>query len=574
MPLFAGQAASVVDHARQIEEMGHKVRELSALRKIQKSINSTLDLDHVLALAMQELKEVLGVEACSVMLLDEQSDELVFRASLGYDAAQTKEIHLGVNEGIAGWVVRTGKPALVPDVRADPRWCPEVDWLTGFVTRSIFAVPLKCKGKVMGVIEALNKVQGTVTGDDLQLLDSISMQVVTAIENARLSSELNKAYRDLKGINVQVSESHNTLRALFDGMTERVCIIDRNLCIKAINRTAAAHAGAEPRALVGKTCREVVCHSSGPCNGCAITQTLSTRQPASDTQHWMARSARSRELEINTIPLENAAGDVDRVIYIAQDITEKRKMEVTLLQSAKLAAVGELAAGITHEIGNPLTAVIGNTQMLLEALELVDPRRHMAQLIERASLRMERVVHDLLDFARQAEYQFAPTNVNTSIEDALSLVAYQFDQGKILATKDFQANLPLIHASASHLQTVWLNLLLNARDAIPKGTPGQIHIATWMDENRQSVHVIFKDNGSGIAAEDLARIFDPFFTTKPHGKGTGLGLYISQAVVVYHHGSIQVESQVGKGSKFVVTLPLDGTAETHDTEGPASATRT
>ena len=563
---FADQAAIAIQNARLFEERDRKVRELTALNEIATSITSTLDLERVLDLTMQQIQDVLGVQVCSLMLLDEQTQELTFKVSLGPGAEQAKEMRLGVNQGIAGWVAREGKPDLVLDVRTDPRWYPDVDSHTGFATRSILAVPMKSKEKVIGVIEAINKVHSAFSADDLQLLNSISMVVTTAIENARLFGELNKAYWETMKNRAQILESRNTLRALFDGINDSVCIIDQDLRITAINRTAAAVVGKEPQDLVGGDCRVVLCQSTSLCDDCPVTSAFRTGKPASSIGQRIQRQGAMRELEASTFLLQDAAGVVDRVIYFAQDVTEKRKMEATLLQSARLSAVGELTAGITHEIGNPLTAVIGNAQMLLEGLEPSDPRHKMAQLIERAGSRMERLVNNLLKFSRQEDYSFEPTDLNASIEDALSLVAYQLERDNIHVTKEFQANLPLISTSASHLQTVWMNLLLNARDAIPKGKTGQIQIATRISKDRRSIEALFIDNGSGITPEALSRIFDPFFTTKPQGKGTGLGLYISNVVIAHHHGTLQVQSQEGKGSTFVVTVPFESEAQADDAE--------
>jgi two-component system NtrC family sensor kinase len=500
------------------------------------------------------------------MLLDEQTHELAFKVSLGPGAEQAKEMRLAVNQGIAGWVAREGQPALVLDVRTDPRWYPDVDSHTGFVTQSILAVPLESKEKVIGVIEAINKVHGAFSAGDLQLLNSVSMVVTTAIENARLFGELSTAYQETTQSRAQILESRNTLRAIFDGINDSICIIDQNLEIKAINRAAAMIQGEEPQNLIGRNCHTVLCQSNGLCDDCPVTRAFRTGEPTSSIDRRIQKQGATRELEISTYPLKDAAGVVDRVIYIAQDVTEEHKMEATLLQSARLSAVGELAAGITHEIGNPLTAVIGNVQMLLEALEPSDPCYKMAQLIERAGLRMEKLVNNLLKFSRQEGYYFEPTDLNASIEDALSLIVYQLERDNIHVTKEFQADLPLISTSASHLQTVWINLLLNARDAIPKGKTGRIQIATRISKDRRSIEVLFIDNGSGITPEALSRIFDPFFTTKPQGKGTGLGLYISNVVIAHHHGTLQVQSQEGKGSTFVVTLPFESEAQADDAE--------
>ncbi len=554
LQIFADQAAMVIENTRLRAETRRSIRELSALNRIQASINSTLELEWVLQLAMQEAQNLFGVEKCSLMLLDEQTNELFFQIALG--TLSDKQIRFSVNQGIAGWVARTGQAASVNDVRADPRWYPDPDTATGFTTRSILAHPLKTREKVVGVIELINKIQGRFTVQDLELLESISNSVAGAIENARLFGEVNKAYQEMARTQSQILESRNTLRTLFDGIEDSISILGEDLRIKALNRSSAAGIGLEPRLAIGKYCYEVLDQTDQPCTDCPVIDTFRTGKPALVTKKRMGNGGITRELEVRTYPLENPEGTIDRVIEITRDVTERQKMEATLVQSAKLSAVGELAAGVAHEINNPLTAVYGNAQMLLRALEPEDARYQMAQLIERGSLRASKVVRNLLDFSRQEDYQFAAVDLNSTIEDALALVLHQLERKQIHVTKHLPDDLPRVSASPSHLQTVWTNLLINARDAIGGQPDGRINIETQLSADGQSARALFTDNGPGIAEKDLPRLFEPFFTTKPRGRGAGLGLYVSSLVIAHHHGTIQVNSQVGDGTTFTVSLPI------------------
>jgi len=562
--IFAEQAATAIENVRLYEETQRRIRELTALNRIVTNVNSTLELGRVLDATMRELRDALGVERCALMLLDEQTNELVFQVSLGPGEAHARQIRLGLHEGIAGWVAREGHPVWSEDIRSDPRWYAQTDSIPGVTTRSIIALPLKKQDKVTGVIEVINKINGTFTQEDFRLLESISMTVTTAIENARLYGDLHQAYEDMATSRAAIIESRNTLRALFDGITDSIYILDRDFRIQAINRTAVARTGLQPQELIGKRCDDVTLLTAPLCELEPVIETFRTGQPVSTTKSRPSGNGETRDWEINTYPLSKPEGEIDRSIYIARDITEKRKMEATIVQSAKLSAVGALAAGIVHEIGNPMTAVIGNAQILLRSLEVSDPRLPSAQLIERAGLRVEKLVRNLLNLSRQEEYKFTPTDLNASIEDALSLVSYQLERDHVAVEKEFAVDLPLISASATHLQTVWTNLLLNARDAVSKKPERHIRIATRPSPNGQSAQAIFTDNGSGIAEADLAKIFEPFFTTKPQGRGTGLGLYVSQTVIANHHGTLDVQSEVSKGSTFIVTLPLASETEPDD----------
>ena len=195
--------------------------------------------------------------------------------------------------------------------------------------------------------------------------------------------------------------------------------------------------------------------------------------------------------------------------------------------------------------------------MLLRALEPEDARYQMAQLIERAGLRASKVVRNLLDFSRQEDYQFVPTDLNATIDDALSLILHQLQRDKIVVTKDLKDDLPLVSASTSHLQTVWTNLLINARDAIGEQRGGTIKIITRLSQDGHSIQALFTDNGPGIAEKDLPRIFEAFFTTKPRGRGSGLGLYVSYMIIAHHRGTMQVSSRMGDGTTFIANLPIE-----------------
>lgn len=184
---FADQAALALENARLVTETRHRIRELSALNRVTMHLASPLNPDRALDLAMQELKDVLDVDVCSLMMLDDQTNELVFRVALGLNRELSKQLRLRCDQGIAGWVVREAHSTMVLDAHQDPRWCAAVDGITGFETRSMLAVPLKNKERVIGVVEAINKIHGAFNAADLELLESVSMATSIAVENARLA---------------------------------------------------------------------------------------------------------------------------------------------------------------------------------------------------------------------------------------------------------------------------------------------------------------------------------------------------------------------------------------------------
>ncbi len=230
---------------------------------------------------------------------------------------------------------------------------------------------------------------------------------------------------------------------------------------------------------------------------------------------------------------------------------ELRAAQERLIQSEKLASIGQLAAGIAHEINNPIGVILGFAQVLLKHVTPDSPMYKPLATIEREGLRCKEIVQSLLDFARQGKPMLKRVNINDVIEAAAELMAHQLNSDNIEVVKAYAPDLPPVLGDANKLQQVFLNIIQNAYQAMPDG--GQLRIVSRAVGDE--VHAIFSDTGVGIPPENLKRIFDPFFTTKEVGQGTGLGLSVSYGIVEQHGGTIEVESKVGEGSTFIVKLP-------------------
>jgi two-component system NtrC family sensor kinase len=260
------------------------------------------------------------------------------------------------------------------------------------------------------------------------------------------------------------------------------------------------------------------------------------------------------EHEISTFPIWDNDRQVTQAFLFEEDVTERQHLQATLAQSEKLAAVGQLAAGVAHEINNPLTIILANAQLIQRNLpagdeELLD----MADLIVQATERASQAVRDLLDFSRRERYELAPIDLNETIQRTLGLISHELGTRTISLQFDPALNSPTVNASQDHLQGVWLNLLINAIDAIEQG-PGVISIKTL--KTGESIQVLITDDGMGIPPEEISRIFEPFYTTKEPGRGTGLGLAVCHQIVTRHGGQILVDSQPGQGTTFTIILPL------------------
>jgi len=346
------------------------------------------------------------------------------------------------------------------------------------------------------------------------------------------------------------------LEALLNNLPGYMYIINSAYELVAFNASMSNRVGQDYKTLRGRLCYQAIYQRSEVCLDCMAAETLKSGK---GTIRTAARPSTDRRLddpttwEIRSYPVFASDGRVEQTILLEQDITDRRELEEVVAQSGKLAALGQLAAGVAHEINNPLTAIIANAQILQRELPADDERRESVDLIALAGARAAQVVRNLLDFARKEQDQRAMTNVNDTLRSALALVQHELISRAISIQISLDEKLPHILAAPDSLQGVWLNLLLNALESIDK-IPGSICVSSQLVG--EDVHVSITDNGRGIPAERLERIFQPFYTTKAPGRGTGLGLSVCTQIVEKHAGRIMVESQVGQGSEFRVVLPV------------------
>jgi len=225
-----------------------------------------------------------------------------------------------------------------------------------------------------------------------------------------------------------------------------------------------------------------------------------------------------------------------------------------LLNKEKLASMGQLAAGVAHEINNPLGSILLFADTLYQETGEDDRRREDLKMIVQETLRCKKIVSDLLNFAREQDVLAQESNVHDILQQAIDSVSHQPSFAQVQIVRNLASDLPSIQADPSQLQQVFVNLLNNAAEAMPQG--GTITLETRKNDRQQAVEILVADTGGGIPEENLGKLFNPFFTTKPLGKGTGLGLSIVYGIIKMHRGQISVKSQLGKGTTFTVTLPM------------------
>jgi two-component system NtrC family sensor kinase len=387
--------------------------------------------------------------------------------------------------------------------------------------------------------------------EDIALLSAVAGQIATALENARLYRQLHVKATELDRLR---AFNENILESLDDGLL----VLDLGDRIVWWNKALEQLYGVARVAAVGRLLRDVF---DAPVVEAICAARRDTPDGAVLSRIPMTRRGEgaSRSIIVNAavVPLR-AAGDEAATtvgsIVILEDITQRVELEEQLQISEKMASIGLLAAGVAHEVNTPLTGISSFTQMLLEGADPEDPKTRLLEKIERQTFRAAKIVNGLLNLSRPASAtagELSPVDLNAVITDVLSLLEHQFELQHIKVRRELSSEAVTVLGFEHKLQQVFLNLFLNAKDAMPKG--GWLSVTTSIKDGRPAVEL--SDTGSGIPSEYLARIYDPFFTTKSIGHGTGLGLSITYGIVREHHGSIDCESVVGQGTRFVLEFP-------------------
>ena len=381
----------------------------------------------------------------------------------------------------------------------------------------------------------------------------ISSQSVS-LEGREMYLSVVRDITERRDMEARLEQAAAQWRATFDAITTPISIQDRDYRIIQVNRAFAEAMNAPPEALIGRTCFEVSHGTSEPVPTCPHRRTLESGEPEQVEVHNAETGTYTR---VSTYPMFGPDGEIIASVHITQDITEQRKMQEQLMVTNRLASVGELAAGIAHEINNPLTGILGFSELMLEN-HLPENLRPDVETIHSEAKRAAGIIRNLLVFARRHAQVRETLDVNEVVERVLSIRAYDTKLNNIDVVKHLDPALPQIIGDHFQLQQVFLNIVINAEYFMLKAhNRGTLTVTTGFDRETQRIRISFADDGPGVPPEIQSRLFDPFFTTKDVGQGTGLGLSISHGVIKQHNGTIRVESQPGTGACFIIELPLE-----------------
>jgi two-component system NtrC family sensor kinase len=374
---------------------------------------------------------------------------------------------------------------------------------------------------------------------------------------ALLLSEISIVYDDQNATKQQLRET----RARYDvirnvAINENVMVIAPDYRILDINETLLKKLGLEWEDAIGRYCYEVTQHHKAPCSGdkqpCPLAQTLKSQKPSQVTHIHLDKDNKELFYSISCYPLFKN-GDVIGLVEISRNITKDINVTKVMMQQDKMASIGRLAAGVVHEITNPMTTILTSAMLVQENTDPGDPNYQELQTVAGETVRCSKIVNSLLDFVREGKPAKKPTDLNDIIKENLVLTRIQATSNDVTLETNLSENLPLAEVDKDQFQQCLINLALNAIEATEAG--GKVTFTTRFVPETKMIEITVSDTGAGISDEDMGKIFDAFFTTK--GDGTGLGLAITRDIIKEHGGIIDVESDLGQGTSFTIRLPLD-----------------
>ncbi|MGE5802833.1 MAG: ATP-binding protein [Gemmatimonadota bacterium] len=526
------------ERRRAAEELNRRLSELFSLQELSYVLSDSLELDRIVEQVVRYAVRFLDAQGALLALVgDAVHDPLRVAAAEGTLSALRGQ---AIPADDPGLVVRSTGHEHLELVRDSGSATPEPTLITsGVQAAAAAAVPLRSHGTVIGTLVITDPREGTFVPEDIRLLSTLATHAAVVIANARFFEMVRRA-----------KEQWETA---FDALSEGIAVVDDEGRVRRSNRAMASLLGMPLQNVVGTPLGDALL---GKPQGHGLLELLAATRRGDRPAPLIARSERrNRAMRINAARIPGATTE-QSIVVMVEDVTEQQVLETQLVQSEKLAAVGQLVSGVAHELNNPLTSITGLSEFLLEQKELGKKDRGHLQVIHEQAERAGRIVRNLLTFARKGSGERVLVDLNDVIRRTLTLMTYDLKLKDISVERELSGTLPGVLGDRHGLQQVVLNLVTNAAQAVtenPRERAREISVSTWFDGQ---VHLRVVDTGPGISDDVLQSVFTPFFTTKEPGKGTGLGLSITYSIVASHGGQITIESRSPRGgASFRVDLP-------------------
>jgi len=525
------------DRRRAADELNRRLSELFSLQELSYILSGSLQLDRIVEQVVRYAMRFLEAKGALVALAaDGEGRDDAERPPLTVAAAEGTLAHL------RGGTIGADDPGLITRSRngervelVDGTGGEPTPLVTGVHVAAAAAVPLRAHGVLVGTLVIAEPRDGVFAPEDVRLLSTVATHAAIVISNARFFE--------------MVHHAKEQWETAFDALREGIAVVDVQGSIRRANRSLAAMLGSAIPSVIGRDLGAALLGESP-----ALVDLLAAARRGDRAQPLVLRSAPlGRTLRVNAARIPSPEQEAS-VVVLVEDVTDQQHMEAQLIQSEKLAAVGQLVSGVAHELNNPLTSIAGLSEFLLEQKELASKDRGHLRVIHEQAERAGRIVRNLLTFARKGPAEQGRVNLNDVIQRTVLLMAHDLKLKDITVEKVLPT-IPEILGDRHALQQAVLNLLNNAAQAVAENKPGRrrlICVNTWFD---QRVRMRVSDSGPGIPDDVVPQLFTPFFTTKEPGQGTGLGLSITYSIVEAHGGRISVERPPDGGAAFLVDLP-------------------
>lgn len=520
---------------KTVYELQKKNIQLEIINEVMKSFNVEISIDDMLRNLLEKLHTIVPIERISLSLMD--GNDLILTNVYPLHSFGIEPGNVIIKENSLYWnVLNAGKPYYLSERKPEERTWFEEGYFSQLGIKSIFLFPLLIKGKVTGLLSLGSKEKMKNNPSDFAFFQQLSDQLAVCLDNTKLFNEILNAKK-------QWEET-------FQAVSDSIFVTNIDGIIVQYNKTAEQTFPNKGN-LVGQRVEQLLFSQ----NTNPFQQTLQTNAPSSAELH-----IEKKVYECDCYPILDDFNQIYGTIIYLKNVTVKRQIEAQLIQSGKLAAIGEMAAGVAHELNNPLTAIMGNSQLLLRKINENDASYPLLKDIYECGKRSKNIIRNLLTFSRQDEYLFEKCSVNEAVHQALGIVGNQLSKQSIHIQTNLDESIPLIEGSCQQIVQIILNLLLNAKDALEDSLQMNktilIQTALEAADGGQKIVLRVEDNGKGMEESIIPEIFHPFYTTKSGTKGNGLGLSVSLGIAESHGGTLRAESVLGKGSTFKLILPI------------------
>ncbi|MFH1060803.1 MAG: ATP-binding protein [Pseudomonadota bacterium] len=526
-------------------EFDAKIEELSLIRRVSDALRQAGDLWGLAAALVEVVSAELNADFVCLLLSDPEMTLLCPAALMDRDQERPRSLNqpapaqcLPLAAEPIGQAVAQGRVLILPELAAPPG-----PWPADFPKNpaSLLVLPLVARQEILGAMLLVSLTTKAFDEQDTRALTILCDHAAAALSNARLIDELGEINQRLLASELDAHQAREYLQRLLDTASDLILIADPAGLVTYANQ-AAAEFGLDHDGLAGGMLAGLFAEPE------RAGRLLAQGRRQSEELELIGPQGRAYLTLVSLTPLESG-----EVLVMVRDVTRRRVLERQLMHAEKLASVGILAAGVAHEIGNPLSAVSGYAQLLAKSGVEEASRLEFAGAIAGQAERIHRIIRELLDYSRPSPWQGQAVEVNQAIEAVLNMffTSKRLLQGNVDIQRDLGRGLPLVRVDRDQLQQVVLNMVMNAAQAMDGG--GKLTVKTRGKDGW--VRIAVADTGPGIAPENLPLVFDPFFTTKPPGQGTGLGLSICDRIVSAAGGRIEVKSRPGKGATFTVLLP-------------------